>query len=494
MEANFFRFVADELKEKFSGSRIGKIFSPARELWSIDLGRGGYLILRSSRKGGFFFLSPQKPENPLNPSAKVMWLRKQLKNRRILKVKNIWTKRRLYLELSPGPFKYLLLDLCQGLALVQEVCDDENVYWPSLEEIFSRKDIWKEYPQISPPLRKILAQLDPEESKKLYARIMSGQVNEFYLHHRDGQNLNVLCWRLKDTPAVSFSSASEAAYVFGFPRVSELVNQVFEKQKENRNKIKRIRRRLEKLEQDEQRLKNMVAEKQKALLIQANLYRLEARAKEKQVSVIDMEGKRISLSLDSSLSIKENMERIFARAAKGERGLKFIEQRRRQLIQELDEVQKIGGQKIEKKKKEEVKPIVLSRKLQKLKVCVYRSSEGFIILRGKNKEANHKLLSFGASSFDLWFHAQGGPGAHVILKRDYQDQEVPEKSILEAAALAGLFSYQKDAGQAKVICALVKDVRKVKGFELGQVVVDKVLKTMVVPLEPGLEDRLKVDV
>ena len=113
-------------------------------------------------------------------------------------------------------------------------------------------------------------------------------------------------------------------------------------------------------------------------------------------------------------------------------------------------------------------------------------------MRGKNKKANHKLLSSGASSFDLWFHAQDGPGAHIILKRDYKDQKVPEKSMREAAALAGLFSYQKDAGQAKIMCALVKDVRKVKGFDLGRVMVDKVLKTLLVTLEPDLEDRLRV--
>ena len=504
MEANFFRFVAGELEQKICGERIEKIFSPAPDVWTIDLGRAGYLILRSSRKGGFLFLSPDKPENPLNPSAKVMWLRKQLKNRRILKLKSIWVKRRLYLELSPGPFKYLLLDLCQGLNLVQDVFDDEQVFWPLLEEIFSHKDIWKRYPQISPPLRKILARLDPEESKKLYARIRSGQVNEFYLHHRDGQNLNLLCWRVKETSALSFSSALEASYVFGFPRVMELVNQVFEKQKENQNKIKKITRSLQRLEQDYSRLENMVAEKQKALLIQANLYRLNPRDREKQVSVIDMEGKRIVLSLNPVLSIKENMEKLFARAAKGERGLKFIIQRRQQLLQELEEIRergKIGGpedRKIgeseEQKETRHIPAVVLSKKLQKLatEVCVYRSSDGFIILRGKNKKANHKLLSSGASSFDLWFHAQDGPGAHIILKRNYKDQEVPETSMREAAALAGLFSYQKDAGQAKVMCALVKDVRKVKGFDLGQVVVDKVFKTFFVTLEPDLEDRLRV--
>jgi predicted ribosome quality control (RQC) complex YloA/Tae2 family protein len=100
------------------------------------------------------------------------------------------------------------------------------------------------------------------------------------------------------------------------------------------------------------------------------------------------------------------------------------------------------------------------------------------------------MLSKAASPFDYWFHVEDGPSSHVILKRDHPGQNVPETSLTQAAILCGLKSYRKDDGKADVMYALVKDVRKVKGFNLGQVAVDRKLGTLRVDLDPAMEERL----
>jgi hypothetical protein len=56
--------------------------------------------------------------------------------------------------------------------------------------------------------------------------------------------------------------------------------------------------------------------------------------------------------------------------------------------------------------------------------------------------------------------------------------------------LCGIKSYRKDDGKADVMYALVKDVRKVKGFAHGQVAVDKKLGTLRVDLDPSIESAL----
>ncbi len=79
----------------------------------------------------------------------------------------------------------------------------------------------------------------------------------------------------------------------------------------------------------------------------------------------------------------------------------------------------------------------------------------------------------------------------MILKRDNPGQEVPQRSLLEAAELAGLASWRAMDSKAQVMQALVADVRKVKGAALGQVRVDRSV-SLNVDLDPATEDRLRI--
>jgi len=125
-------------------------------------------------------------------------------------------------------------------------------------------------------------------------------------------------------------------------------------------------------------------------------------------------------------------------------------------------------------------------------VARFCTSDGFTVLRGKSAQANHALVRKLSSPFDLWFHADHGPGAHVILRRDFPDQEVPLRSLEEAAGLAALRSHAA-GGRAEVMCALVKHVRAVKGGGPGKVTVDRRERTLSVEPDLDLEQRLAVD-
>ena len=135
-------------------------------------------------------------------------------------------------------------------------------------------------------------------------------------------------------------------------------------------------------------------------------------------------------------------------------------------------------------------PPSLPKRYKGLAIALFRSSDGFTIIRGKNKKANHDILSKAASPFDYWLHVADGPSSHVILKRDHPGREVPEATLTEAAILCGLKSYRSEDDKADIMYALVKDVRKVKGFAHGQVAVDKRLGTLRVKLDASLEKTL----
>jgi predicted ribosome quality control (RQC) complex YloA/Tae2 family protein len=79
----------------------------------------------------------------------------------------------------------------------------------------------------------------------------------------------------------------------------------------------------------------------------------------------------------------------------------------------------------------------------------------------------------------------------VILKRDHPGQEVPARSMQQAAAVAGHYSAYGGSDAAEVVCALVSDVRKVKGGAPGLVTIDKEYASLRVAPDPDLVRRLK---
>jgi hypothetical protein len=251
---------------------------------------------------------------------------------------------------------------------------------------------------------------------------------------------------------------------------------------------------------DQKRLRDMVEKRREGLLLQVHLYHLDRNARLNLLRVTGGQGEDVEIALDPGLTVRENMEHCFARAAKGERGLGIVAARVLALQRELDAArqgalpsQPLPGRRPDSSAPDASAPIILPARFRKIKVQAYRSSDGFLIVRGRSAQANHQLLTRAASPFDYWLHARDGPGAHVIIKRDFPAQEVPERTIHEAAALAALASHLKMADRGDVLLCLVKDVRPIKGAALGMVGVDKVLRTVRPAIEPALEEKLRIE-
>jgi hypothetical protein len=495
MEANFFRFAVRELRTQVQGMRLQKIFAPGPDLWTLDLGRAGYLILKSSRKGGLFFLGENKPENPDSPSARVMKLRKLACSRRIEYVHSAWPVRKAALELAgPGP-KYLLFGFSDGLTLSEHLGEEftGRVNWPGFDSALAVSDIWKDYPQLSPPLRHELRARPREQAERLYNLLSSGYAETLCAAGK-GELTGTYAWIPVACDQVhEFSSALEAAKYVGIRSVPMRLESADREQAREKRERKRIKRNLKKLEEEESRLAGMLEEGEAASLIQSNLFRLDKEEKKERVRVLDSRGREADIELDPGLTVLENMQRMFGRGSKGKRGIEFVQKRKAELENRLQSPDPVSNESIETSGPQKAPSRKnLPRKYRDLAVHVFETDDGFLLVRGKNSRANHDILSRAASPFDLWFHVQDGPGAHLILKRDHPEQEVPEQSMHQAAGLAALASYRKNDDQAEVICCEVRDVRKVKGAPWGEVVVDKVRETVVAVLSSDLEKRLKI--
>jgi predicted ribosome quality control (RQC) complex YloA/Tae2 family protein len=95
------------------------------------------------------------------------------------------------------------------------------------------------------------------------------------------------------------------------------------------------------------------------------------------------------------------------------------------------------------------------------------SDEGFVILVGRNSWQNEQLTFHRSAASDVWLHAQGVPGAHVLIRTEGRD--APGATLQRAAELAAYFSAARHDGRVSVDYTLCKNVRRLKGGKTGQV-------------------------
>ena len=96
-----------------------------------------------------------------------------------------------------------------------------------------------------------------------------------------------------------------------------------------------------------------------------------------------------------------------------------------------------------------------------------RRIQGHQVLAGRTAAENHRLTFKESAPDDLWFHARGMPGAHVLL-RDPGDDPAPE--LLHAVArLAAHLSAGHASTAVDVDVTRRRHVRAIRGAGPGQV-------------------------
>jgi predicted ribosome quality control (RQC) complex YloA/Tae2 family protein len=106
----------------------------------------------------------------------------------------------------------------------------------------------------------------------------------------------------------------------------------------------------------------------------------------------------------------------------------------------------------------------------KLRPRRFRTESELEIWVGRSEEGNDYLTTRLARGNDLFFHLEGYPGSHVILRTGGSASPPPE-AMLCACELAVHYSKMKEARHADVHVAPVKNVRKPKGAKPGLVYV-----------------------
>ncbi len=196
-------------------------------------------------------------------------------------------------------------------------------------------------------------------------------------------------------------------------------------------------------------------------------YRKQVPPGSGQAVLTDFAGQEVTIPLEASLSVAQNADRFYGRAKRLEanalRALELEPKTREELAEleaELEAIAKAG-------RAELVSRLERTRQDRSSEVGLrYRSPSGFAVWVGRSSKEN-EFLTRTAHSQDLWFHVQGIPGSHVILRTAGQSAPLPD--LLFAAQLAAFYSKAKGDKNVPVDYTPKKNVWRPRKAAAGQV-------------------------
>lgn len=188
-------------------------------------------------------------------------------------------------------------------------------------------------------------------------------------------------------------------------------------------------------------------------------------------------GGKIEVELDPSLDGHSQAERLFTRARKLRSAAIMAKKRLGLLSKRLEEIQ---AERKSLETKEDIRELkkTAARYARKISASQkpeegekfprrFTSDSGLEILVGRNDVENDELVRW-ANRNDVWLHAQGVGGSHVILRSP--GKQMPDhRSIEQAVSIAAYYSKARTSAFVPVVWTLVKYVVKRKGQGPGKV-------------------------
>jgi len=507
MDLEILQKVTLELNELLTGGFVNKIHQPLpREIVLRMRIRGTgekMLMLSADPKLGRVHLTDLRMPNPPSPPRFCAFLRAHFQGARIVEIRAATDDRVVTINAVRGRGtecvqRALVLELLGRDSNILVVDRATNKIMDCLHRIPQKKTGNRiVLPQIEyfPPPKRIVHP-DSSSTTSHIERTLPG-------NSKGSDIKNQLALYAVSSEGTGVVKTNYAADCFFRPLVESGILEALRKEiaRPLKSRIRSLERRMEKIEADDNRL-NMMAERQQ----EGELLKADLKAIVKGMDKIMVEdwntGTLRTIALNPALDPVANMNRIFAKAAKGKRGAKIAQQR---LLETSDEkraledllyfveeattvidLETLSGESASATLKSQ-RPVA-GRKLQKnlpgsTMFTEFKTSSGKRVLIGKSGKGNDFLLRAQAHPGDLWFHAKGFAGAHVIL---FQRTSAPvtNEEIQFAADLALHFSRVRGAGKGEVMFADVKDVQRIAGSVPGRVSVRR-YKTIVAKARNG---------
>jgi predicted ribosome quality control (RQC) complex YloA/Tae2 family protein len=215
-----------------------------------------------------------------------------------------------------------------------------------------------------------------------------------------------------------------------------------------------------------------------------------------KATVPGYDGTPLVIPLDPTLTPIENARKLFQRYTRIRRARPALEERLRAAAGEreyLESVLTMADQATAQEDLEELlRELAEEGYLRRRRRAAHRAPApksrsyaldgGATVVVGRTNQDNDRVTFKVARPEDLWFHARGVPGAHVILRTG--GRKAREGEIAQAAAVAAYFSRARLSGSVPVDFTLRRYVRKPKGSRPGVVEYEREVTLRVTPALP----------
>jgi len=220
---------------------------------------------------------------------------------------------------------------------------------------------------------------------------------------------------------------------------------------------------------------------------------------EQRTLEVELGDRTITIPLATDKTAIQQAEQMFSRAAKLERATQIIPKRRAKLQEELAYLEQLRLDLTQAENQPEIAAIQNELRVMGLlsspnsrasgapimkkagggnQPLRYYSEEGFQIVVGRNARQNEKVTFDIAKGEDLWLHARGAPGSHVVIRCG--GQPVSDDTLQMAAQLAAYHSKLVGEHAATVIVTPRRFISRAPGGHPGQVLVRQE-ETLTVP-------------
>jgi predicted ribosome quality control (RQC) complex YloA/Tae2 family protein len=106
---------------------------------------------------------------------------------------------------------------------------------------------------------------------------------------------------------------------------------------------------------------------------------------------------------------------------------------------------------------------------------------------GKNNFQNEELTFKFASGRDMWFHAKGMAGSHVIVRTEGAD-ELPDSTYEEAGRLAAYYSKGRQAPKVEIDYTERRNLKKPPAAKPGFVIYHTNYSLLIEPDISGIKE------
>ena len=215
----------------------------------------------------------------------------------------------------------------------------------------------------------------------------------------------------------------------------------------------------------------------------------------KEIVLRDFSGEHdVTIPLDPARSVERNIRLYFTKAKKGEKGSLIIRNRKREVEREIARTRKALDRIAAIETTAELIALIPPEKPSRAAERDAGAAKRFrrfpldgthTVYVGKSDAENDVLTHEFASPSDLWFHAQGTPGSHVVLKGAHRS--TPHSVIETAASIAAYFSKARNSSTVPVIYAEKRHVRRPRKSKAGTALCSRGKTIFVKPALPEKE-------